>query len=302
MAPILNEGPKKVGNPTTSNSRQKHLNTDRNHDDEPFQQEYLRFDDDDDDGNDDHFNKKAPTSQREGHSYQYPQSSSMEITNNDEYDIVDANADDYNYDDEEIQRDATNDTVACIVYLALGFFMILFFGVTVAMIIIVGKYGFVVCIILSVLLFIVLLLGHVITHFMEQDRVLRPMKKKMRRWHAIATAVVVNELKNFHLDLNDHLLLTYDENYQDDNHDDSNYSGAGTHDRKSRRRWRGGGRGAFGIGGRKRGGPRSKLFGLLVQPLLKKKNGQARFPRRKKKNANDDVVAENVTPEDHAFV
>ena len=293
MAPILNESTKKIGSGsntfiTSTNSRQGHLNNVvGNHDDDRFQQPYTRFDDDNN-----NFNKKAPISQTEGHYRRYPQSSSMGITSNNEHDIIDA--DDYNYDDEEIQRDAANDTVACIVYLALGFFMVLFFGVTVAIIIIVGKYGFVVCIILSVLLFIVLLLGHIIVHFMEQDRVLRPMKKKMRRWHAIATAVVVNELKNFHLDLNDHLLLTYDENYQDDDHYDSDNNGSATNDGKSRMRWRG--------GGRRRGGPRSKLFGLLVQPLLKKKNGQARFPRRRKKNANDNAVAENVTADDHAFV
>ncbi len=212
--------------------------------------------------------------------------------------------DDYDYDDEEIQRDAANDTVAFIVYLSLLFFMALFFGVTISIIIIVGQYGFVVFMILCILVFIVALLSRFIIYYMEQDRVLKPMRKKMRRWHAIATAVVVNEFKNFHLDLNDHLLLTYDENYQGDVGDHGDEEGDNKDDGKKRSsRWRRGG----GSNQRRRRGPRSKLFGLLVQPLLKKKDGQNRlFGGKRKKDKKDpshnDAIAEGVTADDHAFV
>lgn len=227
-----------------------------------------------------------------------PNLQSMEIiknSNNDDFNDVD----DYDYDDEEIQRDAASDRVAFIVYIALGFFMTLFFGVTVAIIIIVGNYGFVVLMILSVLLFMVMMLIKITLYYMEQDKVLRPMKKKMRRWHAIATAVVVNELKNFHLDLNDHLLLTYDENYQDGDDYDDNVDDSGNDNKsggKRRRRWRGrrGGKRQRG------GGPRSKIFGLLVQPLLKKKKHQSRFGMKKKTENNLDT--DGTTVEDHAIV
>ena len=103
----------------------------------------------------------------------------------------------------------------------------------------------------------------------------------------------MNELKNFHLDLNDHLLLTYDENYQDDNHNEDSADKSNVDDNGGRRRkWRGGGGARIGT--------RSKIFGLLVQPLLKKKNGQNRFGNRKKKE--NTAVVDGVTFEDHAFV
>mmetsp|Transcript_262 Transcript_262/g.351 ORF Transcript_262/g.351 Transcript_262/m.351 type:complete len:267 (+) Transcript_262:84-884(+) len=198
---------------------------------------------------------------------------------------ADDDVEDYNYDDEEIQRDAANEVVAMVVYSFFIFFLVLFFGVTASIIIIVGKYGFVVFMILSVLFLIVLLLIRIVLNAIDRDRVLRPVRKKMNRWHAIATAVVINEMKNFHLDWNDHLLLTYDEEYVEENGNANGASEGDNGTRKKARRWK---------------KPRSKLFGMIVQPLLKKKNGKSRFSRKKKKKNSNNV--ETVSSEDYAYV
>ena len=169
---------------------------------------------------------------------------------------------DFDYDEEEIQQDAADETVALIVYIALAFFLFLFFIVFITVIIIVGKYGFLVFMIISILFTVVLLFARYLLNLMEEDRVLKPMKRKIRRWHAIATAVVVNEMKNFHLDINDHFLLTYDETYDDKC--PSNDNSDGVKNRKQRKI------------------PRSRIFRFIVQPLLKKKNGKRRFMNTKR--------------------
>lgn len=106
---------------------------------------------------------------------------------------------------------------------------------------------------------------------MDQDRVMRPVRRKIRRWHAIATAVVVNEIKDFQLDIQDHLLLTNGDTgagiYESEYEDNTTTTG----NRKRRR------------------GPRSKLFGILVKPLLKKKSN-FRFGRKKKSSNEVETV------------
>lgn len=231
--------------------------------------------------------------------------------------------DDYNYDDEEIQKDAATDLVAYIVYFALSFFLLLFFLIMISIILIVQQYGFIIFAISAILVTFVFGLGKFLLHVIEEDKVMKPIQKKIRRWHAVATAVVVNEMKNFHMDLNDHLLLTYDEHYQDGNNngdgDNNDYNSDGiingkksnrTKDTKVKKKMK--------IKGQR--GPRSRLFALLVQPLLKKKNGNKRFfnsnnKKNKNKNQNLNISANesmnrginmgtvpNVDSDDYAFV
>mmetsp|Transcript_13732 Transcript_13732/g.15437 ORF Transcript_13732/g.15437 Transcript_13732/m.15437 type:complete len:287 (-) Transcript_13732:79-939(-) len=196
---------------------------------------------------------------------------------------------DYDYDDEEIQKDAANEAVAFAIYVALAFFLLLFFGATVGAIIIVSDYGFFVFMVICLLMFTMMALGHFIWNMMERDRVLKPMRRKIRRWHAVATAVVVQEMKNFHLDLNDNFLLLTN-GVEFENGDDDTDQGAdstnekGKHKKKNKHK--------------NRRGPRSKLFGLLVQPLLKKKN------RSKFKFSTRSKVKSTANPEkpDHVFV
>ena len=182
---------------------------------------------------------------------------------------------DFNFDDDEVQKDAANDVVAFMVLSALSLFLFLFFVAAVFIIIIVGKYGFLVFIILSVLSTFVIIFVRFTLGVIEKDRVLRPMKKKMRRWHAIATAVIVNEMKNFHLDLNDHLLLTYDDNYNDDDGTKNNDHSSSRDN--NNRKWK---------------KPRSRIFRIFVQPFLKKKNGNKRFSKSNKTKNNDKFDVE----------
>ena len=189
---------------------------------------------------------------------------------------------DFHYEDEEIQRDAANEMVAFIVYIALGFFLFLFFGVTVFIFIIVGNYGFFVLLIISVLVLVVLAFGKFLLQTMDKDSVLKPARRKMKRWRAIATAVVVNEIKNFHLDMNDHLLLSYDGNYENDD-DACTLAGEDRGKRKGKKK-------------RRFEGTRSKIFALVVHPLLVKKNGKRRFGRENKKNR------QNLDSEDYCHV
>ena len=152
--------------------------------------------------------------------------------------------------------------------------MLLLFGALVISIIIVGKYGFLTLILVCSVMLAASTIGYFMVNLMDKDKVLRPAKRKIRRWHAVATAVVVQEIRDFQLDMNEHLLLTngsaHDDIYEygmaDNNGDVAQPTG----------------------GKKKRRGPRSKVFKLLVKPFLKKKNGQ-RFRFRRKK-ATDDTA------------
>ena len=43
---------------------------------------------------------------------------------------------------------------------------------------------------------------------MKEDARLKPVRRQIRRWKAVATAVVLKEIRDFQLDWNEHLLLT----------------------------------------------------------------------------------------------
>jgi len=190
--------------------------------------------------------------------------------------------DDFNYDDVEIQKDAANELVAMMVHVMLGFFMCLFFGALVVSIVIVGKYGFLTLVLICSLMLIALSLGFFISSLMDKDRMLKPVRRKIRRWHAVATAVVVKEIRDFQLDMNEHLMLT-DGSAQDDDYDLMSEDGQMPKPLKKRR------------------GPRSKVFGFLVKPFLKKKDGR-RFKFGKKTKNTDDGVGNNDATATHEMV
>ena len=128
----------------------------------------------------------------------------------------------------------------------MGFFIIHFFAALVVSALIVGQYGFLVFILVCCLLLLGLTIGYFISKIMDEDRVMRPVRRKIRRWHAIATAVVVNEIKDFQLDIQDHLLLTNGD------------TGVGIYEAEDEGR-------VDVTGNRKRkNGPRSKIFRMLV--------------------------------------
>jgi hypothetical protein len=125
-----------------------------------------------------------------------------------------------------------------------------------------------------------LTIGYFVSKIMDKDEVLRPVRRKIRRGHAVATAVVIKEIQDFHLDLNEHLLLTNGTVQEDDMDDrvyemmneDGRWNGQSSSSKKTRGR---------------RGGHRSKVFGFLVKPFLKEKNGK-RFRFRKKKKSEEE--------------
>jgi len=194
--------------------------------------------------------------------------------------------DDYHYDDEEIQKDAADEMVAIMVHIALGFFVVLFFGALVAAIIIVGKYGLLTFIIVSTLMMTALTIGYFVSRMLDQDKVLKPVRRKIRRWHAVATAVVVQEMRDFQLDMNEHLLLTNGSAHNDEDSvynvmdENGNVAGSVTPGMNTKRRK-----------------TRSKVFGMLVKPFLKKKKG-FRFGRKKKKTETNDMPVDG----DHEMV
>lgn len=213
-------------------------------------------------------------------------SNSIPIESSDNNIPLPEDRDDYNYDDEDIQRDAATEHMAVIVHIALGFFFFLFMISMIVAIIIVGKYGFLTFVIVIALIFTVLILTYFISKTLDQDKILKPARRKIRRWHAVATAVIVNEIKDFQLDINEHLMLTNGDAYNDDC---SSIGGAYQHmdDKASRK---------------KRKGPRSKMFRFIVKPLLKKKNGRRFNFRKRNKNTNDENNDNLPVDGDHEMV
>ena len=225
--------------------------------------------------------------------------------------------DDYNYDDYEIQKDAANETVAMIIHAALFFFLILLFGTLVACILIVGKYGFLTFVFIATIVCATLGIGYFVSSLMDEDRVLKPVRRKIRKMHAIATAVAIQEMKDFHYDMNEHFFMLT--NGDADANGDVSGSGSvsvsgdpsGSNDY---------GRidedGNFSFDPqsdashaqsttKKRRGPRSKVFGMLVKPFLKKKNGQRFNFSRKKKAKQKESDHVNVRPDsisDHEVI
>lgn len=200
--------------------------------------------------------------------------------------------DDFDYDDDEIQRDAANEWAALIVHLALGFFLLLFFCCIVFSILVVSQYGFVAFMALTSLVLIVLGLAYFVAITIAEDSIMRPARKKLRRFHAIATAVAINELRNIQLDIYDHLMLenevgnSNDEDVNEISPNQSNSSVQNEKDGKSRRK--------------RRRIPRSALFGVIVAPFLKKKKAK-KFKFDKKKRGKD-ASDEALRGDDHSIV
>ena len=112
------------------------------------------------------------------------------------------------YTDDDIQKDAANIAVMAVVNVALIFFAGLFLCAVAGSILLMGQFGFVTFTIVLCLVAIVVGTGMWVLQVVDQDRKLRPVKRKMERWQAIAKAVVINEIENFKLDWQEHLMLT----------------------------------------------------------------------------------------------
>ena len=200
------------------------------------------------------------------------------------------------YTDEDIQRDASSIAVMAMVNVALLFFAGLFVCAIAGSILFTGQFGFVTLCIVICLVGIVVGTVAWITKIITGDKKLRPVQRKMRRWRAIAKAVVVNEMINFRLDMQEHLLLTnggecgdpeddgycYEEMDANDNNDGTssgqqtstatNSSAPNANNSKSR----------------------SVIFGLMVKPFVK---GRKKMKRKLGRKKNDKVNTAAATNE-----
>lgn len=138
----------------------------------------------------------------------------------------DDNDDDDDYDDDEIQKDAATDRVANVVYCALIFFMGLSMVAVLLVLSLIANYGFVALVIVTLLIVAVLGLAWFVHRTLWKEAKLQPVRRKIRRWKALTTAVVLEEVRNFQLEWNEHLLLTNgDYDLYDDDNDDEEQDG-----------------------------------------------------------------------------
>jgi len=175
-------------------------------------------------------------------------------------------------DDPDIKQDAAERYVSCIVH-AMLFFFVALAGISAFLaIILVSQYGFFAIVVITLLLLIIIGIVMFVDKVMKEDTRLRPVRRQIQRWKAVATAVVLKEIRDFQLDWNEHLLLTDGSEY--DLYDDDvvpamdvDNAAAAAQSTKPKK---------------KRGG-RSAIF-KIVKPFLKV-GGRRRARKRKEKEA-----------------
>lgn len=199
------------------------------------------------------------------------------------------------YTDEDIQRDASSIAVMAMVNVALIFFAGLFVCAIAGSILFMGQFGFVTLCIVICLVGIVVGTVAWIAKIITGDKKLRPVQRKMRRWRAIAKAVVVNEMINFRLDMQEHLMITNggecgdpeDDGYYEtmDANDNDNGTSSGQQvpsatDSSARNAHS--------------GKSRSVIFGLMVKPFVK---GRKKMKRKLGRKKNDKASTTGATNE-----
>ena len=179
---------------------------------------------------------------------------------------------------EAIKRDAADKIVGLIVHFALAFFLVLVVVASFLAIKLVSQFGFLAVVIVVFLLIVVCGIAWFVDHVMKEDANWKPVRRQIHHWKAVATAVVLEEVRLFQLDWNEHLLLTdgkADYNmYEDDDDVDaipSDISKAARNKDKPKQKRR-----------------RSVLF-KMVKPFLNV--GERRRRRRKEKEAAADSAA-----------
>jgi hypothetical protein len=128
-------------------------------------------------------------------------------------------------EEEAVTKDAADKIVAMIVHFALAFFVVLAAVASFLAITLVTQFGFLAFMIVFLLLIAVCGIAWFVDHVMQEDAKWKPVRKQIRHWKAVATQVVLNEVRMFQLDWNEHLLLTdgksdYDLYGDDDDDDD----------------------------------------------------------------------------------
>ena len=188
------------------------------------------------------------------------------------------------YTDQDIQRDASSIAVMAAVNVALLFFAGLFACAVAGSILFMGQFGFVT---LCLVLFLVGIVGGTvawIVTILAGDEKLRPVRRKMDRWQAIAKAVVVNEIVNFRLDMQEHMLLTDGRDCGDDDegyYEEMGEAPAATDSVRA-------------TNASTDGTSRSVVFGLLVKPFVKGTKKIKRKLGRKKKSTSSTPATQEA--------
>jgi len=114
-------------------------------------------------------------------------------------------------DRDAMQRDEANDTVALTIFLFLFLFGCLFVFSTALIITFVIKFGVIEFTALSVLCFIVLVGGWFLAKNIIEESKMQHAKKTIVYWKEIAEVVIIEEMRRFKFEWNEHYLLTNDE-------------------------------------------------------------------------------------------
>ena len=184
--------------------------------------------------------------------------------------------------DQDIQRDASSIAVMAAVNVALLFFAGLFVCAVAGSILFTAQFGFVT---LCLVLCLVGIVGGTvawIVSIIAGDEKLRPVRRKMDRWRAIAKAVVVNEIVNFRLDMQEHMLLTDGRDCGDD--DEEGYYEEMGGDAPAATD------SARATNASADGKSRSVIFGLLVKPFVKGRKKIRKLGRKKKTNTSNPAM------------
>ena len=186
------------------------------------------------------------------------------------------------YTDQDIQRDASSIAVMAAVNVALLFFAGLFVCAVAGSILFTAQFGFVT---LCLVLCLVGIVGGTvawIVSIIAGDEKLRPVRRKMDRWRAIAKAVVVNEIVNFRLDMQEHMLLTDGRDCGDDEAEEGYYEEMGEAPAATDS--------ARATNASADGKSRSVIFGLLVKPFVKGRKKIRKLGRKKKTNTSNPAT------------
>jgi hypothetical protein len=199
--------------------------------------------------------------------------------------------DEFHYDDEEIKKDAANIMVTFCVHLSLAFFAALFCGAIFTSVVVVSAYGFVTFAAACTLVGGLGISGYYVTRLILDDVKLKPMRRKVKRWQAIAAAVIVQEVRDFQADMNAHFLLT---NGPDPNESSAHYDRGHPGERE-------GPEGSVlhqmtgGLKPKKKRG-RSIVFTAVVKPFLKTKQFVTRKAYRKEPKSAGEAVDAYMPP------
>lgn len=192
---------------------------------------------------------------------------------------------------DEPPRDNLERNVAMIVQLALTFFALLFVGAIVMALALVSQFNVIIVAVSGLLITMVIGFGVVMDKAMRHDPDWKPVRSRIRKLNAFATAAIVREVQNFQHDWNQHLMLTdgtVDNPMTEDDILNANENGTGIHldsatvnkaDKKRKK-------------SATRASGKSVMF-QFVKPFLKIR----RLRRNKKsKSKTENVASDNYVP------